>query len=459
MDYSHEELIEVKDWVYVCCTLVQTFLAMFALFWWERRNRKEDEKRNKRKAEEEKRRATTDKIVTHLSTHLNKAEEAYQILKDYLRDLDSKKIHVEFTQLDVLMYMFRNNIWRFDGEFCGPAWKSGRRTRGACLENITFELREITDFFKKFAIQLHSFDKECPDHIKGQFSTTIIEMGLLTLEFLPGNREQEIKKVYEVLHYFGYIHFCHLPDVALKENKSVLLKCKQCCCPFRRTQHSQGSSGNRRTKYVPARYREDYEIPDENTELFVLLHRLQEACHCHDESHDSNENKTKREIPYIEYFQYKNGKMDCIIECNYPNLKNFEQHIKSGKRQIINKENEIKGKISELLGTQAATEGDLLHYIRIVMVKIVTEEFKGKEAQLDAFIAYVKKIDCELVTPKERLCQSQRALNHIKKITDELEGAQKHILHLDGTSEFLEMKIEEFEQFIASKEVTIKEWV
>ena len=99
------------------------------------------------------------------------------------------------------------------------------------------------------------------------------------------------------------------------------------------------------SNYVPARYREHNQIPSKDNELFVLWHRLQEACQCHDESYKSDEEMTKRDITYIKYFKYKNGKMDCNIECNYPNLKNLERYVKSGKLQTINKENEIKDKI------------------------------------------------------------------------------------------------------------------
>ena len=91
--------------------------------------------------------------------------------------------------------------------------------------------------------------------------------------------------------------------------------------------------------------------------------------------------------------------MDCNIELEgrYSNLQNLEQDIKNGRKEIMDKENEIKNKINDLLDMQPGPQSDLLHCIRTVIFKIRNNKFG--ETQLDSFMAYVNNLTTQTREP------------------------------------------------------------
>ena len=188
--YSHDEFIQVKDYIDVLATLTKTILAIFALCWWERRNRKK-----------EKERANTQIITNILIKYYKEAEEAYRFLKKDFSDLQRKKIKTEscsFTEMDVLLYLCHSNNWQFDSRFDDSPGKS--------------HLCYIMEFFNQFSIGMHLIDRECPANIKEEYSMKIIEMGLMTFLFIPDTQGERFDRIRKVLRYFGGgddpIHIC-----------------------------------------------------------------------------------------------------------------------------------------------------------------------------------------------------------------------------------------------------------
>ena len=88
----------------------------------------------------------------------------------------------------------------------------------------------------------------------------------------------------------------------------------------------------------------------------AIRHRISITPTHHNPSHSEIEN----EIPYIKFFRYKDDKMDCNIECEHSNLKNLESHVKRGKREILDRKDEIKDEIVELLDSEQTSQRSLV---------------------------------------------------------------------------------------------------
>ena len=178
-------------------------------------------------------------------------------------------------------------------------------------------------------------------------------------------------------------------------------------------------------------------------------------------THHNTHSEIENEIPYIEFFRYEDGEMDCNIECIYSNLENLESFVKWGKREIMNRKNEIKDKIFELLDSEQTSQQItcdqeyLLHLIRIVMLKIKKNELNNERKR--NFIEYVKRIDCRLVSAEEQILKSERALCLIKSYFKYLKGIHKHILELEDTPGFLEAKAEDIRVYIEKKLINFYE--
>ena len=183
----------------------------------------------------------------------------------------------------------------------------------------------------------------------------------------------------------------------------------------------------------------------------AIRHRISITPTHHSPSHSEIEN----EIPYIKFFRYEDGEMDCNIECEHSNLINLESHVKRGKREILDGKDEIKDKIVELLDSEQTSQQItcdqeyLLHLIRIVMLKIKNKELNNGRKR--NFIKYVRGIDCRLVSVEVRIQKSEYALQDIETYAKHLKGIYKHILELEDTPGFLETKAEEIKVYIRDR--------
>ena len=183
----------------------------------------------------------------------------------------------------------------------------------------------------------------------------------------------------------------------------------------------------------------------------AIRHRISITPTHHSPSHSEIEN----EIPYIKFFRYEDGEMDCNISCIYSNLKNLECFVKKEKREIMDRKDEIEDKIVELLDSEQTSQQItcdqeyLLHLIRIVMLKIKKNELNNERKT--NFIEYVRGIDCRLVSVEERIQKSQRALQDIESSVQHLNGIHNHILKLEDTPGFLKAIAEDISAYIGKK--------
>ena len=413
----------VKDHIYVICTVLQTAVVILGLFWWQRKIRKE-----------EKQKADTEKIIAILSDHYDEAEEAHRILNKHLDALKSRKINTgqsTRTELDVLVYMCHGDNWSaFDS--INSADRHDREGYGR--ENVMLHVHKIIKFFREFYYRLNDINRKCPDTIQSEFSSKVTEMGKTIYPFVAIGKARK-NLIDKVCNYFSPTNLVqdHL-ESATRENISPI--CLLCCYP-------QGNTGQHTAGQPPD--------GSDETRGNANQQAMQSTPHYSYPGHD----ELKNEIPYIEFFRYKDGKMDCNIECKHSNLKNLESHVKRGKREILDKKDEIKDEIVELLDSEQTSQRItcdqeyLLHLIRIVMLKIKKNELNNERKR--NFIEYVRGIDCSLVSAEKQILISKRALQNIETCVKDLEKTHKYILKLEDTPGFLENKAEEIRVFIRDR--------
>ncbi|CAB4043341.1 Hypothetical predicted protein [Paramuricea clavata] len=358
------DLSITKDVIIIICTLIQTFIlgifSVFGVFWWNLRNRKQDKKKQTRKEEADKQRSDLEKIIAILSENYDEVQEIFHDLKTSVDNLKERTINtglLTFTEHDVLLYMCHGDNWRtisynklhFSSPLCSRKDNSDGR------EKVMFQVHRIMKFFKDFSFQLSAIDKTCPNDIKSEFSTEIIDMGKTIYPFMTKTRQKLIEKV---LIYFG----CTIEGLV--------------------------------------RYPGHGEI--------------------------------KKAIPYIEYFWYENGEMNCNIPCEYSNVENLKHHVVDRIPEIMRKEDEIQREIRKLwactkmhhLHFFSGTRSDLLHLIRLIILEIKDEDTNfdtdEKRQQLENFCAYVKKIDCSLVSPEANKRACERKLDDIERYVKDL---------------------------------------
>ena len=431
---------EVRDWIqfviYVLCTVIQTVVGSIVVFWWNRRNRKQDQKEAKRNNDEEKRkedekkqRADAQKVIAILSENYEGAVEKFRVLKKHIDILKNKKITTRslatgsrpFTEFDVLLYMCHGDNWhkfvnhsdqsllsttpinqtyqplpsttRINQTY-QPLLQSKRIGYGR--EEVMQDVQEIMKLFKDFAFQLPTIYRGCPDKVKTLFSPKIKEMGIIIYPFVTEIRQELIE---EVLMYFGCIRLPGEQNSNLPGGENPLL-----------------SDADRQANGL---------IPYPG--------------------HDA----IKDAIRYVEYLRYENDEMKYNIECPHSNITNLEAYVKIREDRIMHQEEDIQQKIGELLDGQVPV-GDLLHVIRIVMLKIKEGYFASPERteKLNTFRGYVRHIDSGQVSRQARALQCQRNLDRVKLCINDLEGVHKAVLRSSDTPTSLDSIATDLEELI-----------
>ena len=468
----------VKDYVYVVCTMLQTAVVTLGLFWWQRKIRKEDQEKErqkaeekKQKAEEEKQKADTEKIIAIFSSdNYGEAEEAHRILKKNLDALESRKINTgqsTRTELDVLVYMcHEDNRSKFDKSEQLLLWADNSNALGLSnyasfqsaysstdserheygRKNVMSDVHKIRNFFQEFRYQLN-FDQECPGTIKSKFSSKVIEMGKTIYPLMFGENR---KLIDEVSNYFN-------PTNSVQTRSRVnATPTEGNVCPHLRTLCCCSCAVDMET-------REDEDAraslsPDSN----ITTPQDQQALQNTSNYSYPGLSELENEIPYIEFFRYKDAKMDCNIECQYSNLQNLEKHVEENVTEIMAKKDEIGRKILiELLGEEGLPQGQgitsdeeitpeyLLHLIRTLMLKIKYNQLDSNRRE--AVIEYVRKVDCSLVTFEAAANKSIRAVDNIQSCIDDLKRRHEYILGLENTHKSLNTIAKEIRALIDAK--------
>ena len=412
------DITEAKDWIGAICTGIQTLLAIFGLFfvsyWWEQKKRKEDRKEARRKAEEETQKANAEKIIAMLSDNYDELEKNFKTLKKYAHNLKNKKIDTGsgiFTEFDVLLYMCHGDNWnKFDKTYVPPYHESLAST-GYGRENVMSQVCEIMDFFKTFSFELSSIDKACPNNIKLEFSTEIIEMGKIIYPFVTKTRQKLIEKV---LLHFGYTRNVQEHNTSTEEGQQDLVGCVR-CFPCRRTACRDVSQP------VPETHRL---ISSQSTSHAVDIEMTLSGPRASQKVNEGlkpylGHDEIKHAIPYIETFRYKNGEIVCDLESTFSCIKHLEicvqkKKIKQCVKVAISKE--IKSLWLQSCGFNL--QGDLLHLIRMLMFQLSNDSTFFPKKLLTSFVDYVNSVvhvDNEVV-----IYRCERALQDI----------EFHIMHL-----------------------------
>ncbi len=411
---------EVRDWIhfgiYVLCTVIQTFAAVVAsvvVFWWDRRRRNKDRKEAKRKEDEEKQKADAEKIIAILSEKYDGAVGKFRVLKEHIDVLKSREIVTgplatdTFTEFDVLLYMCHGDSWHKFDVMTSPLLQSN--CIGYGRKEVMQAVTEIMKFFKDFAFQLSTIYRGCPDSIKSEFSTEIKEVGKTIYPFVTKTRQKLIEKV---LIYFGCIH------LSREQNSNVPGGEHQPLLP-------------NATEMMP--------LSDADRQANELItYRGHEAI--------------KDAIRYVEYLRYENDEMKYNIKCLYSNITNLEAHVKIREVRIMREEHKIREKIGELLDGEVL-QGDLLHVIRIVMLKIKEGYFAyfaspERTEKLDTFIGYVRRIDSGQVSLQARVLLCERNLDRVQLCINHLEGVHKPVLRSSDTPTSLDRIATDLEELI-----------
>jgi hypothetical protein len=243
--------------MYVICTPITTIVAVIVLIcvncWYDRKKRKDDQKREDRHREidreEARQKADTEKIAVVLSKEYDAVVKFFDNFKKNVDKLKAKNITTDgegnnFTEFDVLLYMCHpENMERFDNTdqhgllgtsshvtATGDANYATIPRRGSCygIREVTSDVEEIIKLFIEFRIQLSSIhDKACPEDIKSEFSTKIIDMGKTIFPFVSPYRQKVIKKV---LKYFGFPDTTPgTQDAGTVPNTTTTPTCLSCC--------------------------------------------------------------------------------------------------------------------------------------------------------------------------------------------------------------------------------------
>ena len=417
-----------KDIIYVVCTPITTFLAIFALFWWERRNRILDRKEAKRKANEEKQKVETEKILALLTNdNFVKVVGIFQVLKKLVDKLESKTIDTGsriFTAFDVLLYMCHDDNWHkfdepsFTKSIPSSLSKPARMPMKVVnqREEVMSGVKEIMTFFNDFAFLLSLTNIPCPNNIKLRFSSEVIAMGKIIHPFVTRAQQQLIRKVVE---YFGYAE----PDNPIQESEG----CFSGCIPWRRRR--QATCDPEAQALV---MNEMIMQPNANQQTSEVLKTY------------PGHNAIKTAIPYVENLRYRSGKMYCewwsshaIDTTTHKLMKRLEegQLIEPVKVKILH---DIKALWSEL-------SGDLLHQLRMILFKQLTDPTFSSSDLLGKFHEDVKPF-------------SYTELNYCQPLLDDMQVRIAELLsippeHLKGKSTwiFLERHSRELREFVRLK--------
>ena len=384
MAVDSEVLADTRDIVYVICTLIQTIVGLLIGYFWDKRKRKKDRLRDERQRKEDRLRAEEKSDADKLALVLGqKFEEEERIF-----DRFDKKV-VKLGETKITDTISEHDILVY---MCHPDNEKtfATTTQSQGIKAVMSDVNSIMQLFVNLCLALSSsiYNKRtCPEDIKKEFSSKIDKMGRAIYPFVSATRRTIID---DVLVYFD---------------------------KPRNPGHSE------------------MEVD---------------------------------EIPYIKCFQYKDGNMDCNIPCLYPNLVNLEQHVRQGKSQIIDQKDEIQRNIRIVLGahqvpvqqtasseiqehiqeqqTASSNPIDLLHLIRIVMLKIHKKELNNDN--INDFIEYVRGVDCYPVAEDVTLRNSKRARDDIEGYINRLKNDHQVILGYPQTAEFLQKTAEEIRKFI-----------
>jgi hypothetical protein len=391
------------------------------------------------------------------------------------------------TEFDVLLYMcHRGNMERFDntdqhgtsshvelGTATGDVAKYAtipRRSSCYGIKEVTSDVNKIMKLFIEFRYQLSSIhDKACPEDIKSEFSTEIIDMGKTIYPFVSTRRQEVIQKV---LRYFGSKAE---PPNAGNESTELLtgpsnVDTQQSSVPGPSSTNQEANQGQTLTEST------SWAGPSTaDTELNELLAGPSNAGTQQfsvpgpsSTNHEANQGQTssqpgdntiKRAIPYINYFRYNKGEMSCNIECKYLCVKYLQSCVERRITGVIEKQNEIRDGIKKFWPAQPSEpadqlpEGDLLHLIRMVMFKML-DNSRSKffnEERLKKFVENVKSIvnlpkNLDKDTVKNN-CEGE--LEEINKIINILRRDNfKPILEDKTTSKFLHDHAEDLRMFV-----------
>jgi hypothetical protein len=462
-------LTEVKDCMYVICTPITTIVAVIVLIcvncWYDRKKRKDDQEREDRHREidreEARQKADTEKIAAVLSKKYDAVVNIFHNFKKNVDKLKAKNITTDgegknFTEFDVLLYMCHpENMERFDNTdqhgLHGTSSHAGdvnyatipRRGSGYGIREVKSDAEEIMKLFIEFRIQLSSIhDKACPEDIKSEFSTKIIDMGKTIYPFVSTYRQKVIKKV---LKYFGYTDTTPrtedasaIPDTT---TTPTYLPCCFPCCPTRniisRCCVRQNAHGPETRNLLPINATPE---PNEQANEGLIPypgHQVIESA-----------------IPYIKFFKYENSKMICNLTCTISHIQNLELFVEGGKIEEARKvelSQKIKTLWQQCYGSDLA--GDLVHLIRMVKFKLSNDSTFSQNRLLHNFVEYVKSIVNSAARLNKDLIirNCERALEDMEMHMTHLHGAQKHLKGDINTQVLLQRHAEELSKFMMSK--------
>ena len=435
--------------------------------WYDRKKWKDDQKREDRHREidreEARQKADTEKIAAVLSKQYDEVEKILHNFKKNVEKLANNIIITDeegknTTEFDVLLYMCHpGNMERFDntdqhgtsshvelGTAIGDVAKYAtipRRSSCYGIKEVKSDVIKIMKLFTEFRYQLSSIhDKACPEDIKSEFSTKIIDMGKTIFPFVSTPRQNVIKKV---LKYFGFPDTTPgTQDAGAVPDTTTTPTCLSCCFPCCPTQNifrccvRQNAHGLETQNLLPTATPEPNEQANEGLIPYP--------------GHQVIENA----ISYIKSFKYVNGKMVCNLTCVISHIKSLELFVEKGKiEEAIKVElsQKIKTLWQQCYGSDLA--GDLMHWIRMVMFKMSNDSTFSQNQSLPTFIQYVEGIvnsapnlDKEVII---RECKC--ALDDMNICIKNLEGAHKHLLEENSTQVFLQRHAEELRKFMMSK--------
>ena len=428
MAVDPEALAGTRDIVYVICTLIQTIVGLLIGYFWDKRKRKkdrlrderqreanrlrderkreedrlrveehraQDRQRNERQREEDrlrdKRKRDADNLAAVLGQMFDEVERIFDRFDKKVVKLGEKKITDRFSEHDVLVYMCHPDNQE---TFATPSQSSHNTWHGmemgmldAAGNQGMLAAPNHSDGTSTYGIKQVMSDVDSIMKLFLQFRLTLSSIRNETCpEDIKDEFSSEIKKMGEAIY----------PFVSVSRQKVITL---------------------------------------------ALKYFDQQLTHADEQERGTRQSEIKNEIPYIEFSQYEDGNMDCNIPCKKLNLVNLEQHVRQGQKKIMAKKDEIQREILTVLGAQQeATQitGDqeyLLHLIRIVRLKIRENELDNNK--LNAFIEYVKKIDCNLVSTKAGIIKASKwEVENIQFCISFLEGNEEILGHKD-TPNFL----------------------
>ena len=429
-------LENTKDIVYILCTIIQTVMAIIAFvyvyLWWERKKRKDDQRREdekqemenrEKKMEREKARKVIDlsRIASILGEKFDNVEIIFYKLKRRMNELKNNTVNGNFTEFDVLLYMYHRNVLH-EGE------------------TVNSHVNQIMKLFVEFRVQLSTIeDKECPEHIKEEFSSEIIEMGKTIYPFVSKHRQKTIEKV---LKYFDYP-----PNTTQVSNTAAV-------------EENPSSDTNKRCTLLSSNQGASFQSAPSTSQAVPEERGGGEASTVRSASADKGlipypgHDAIINTIPYIDHFQYVDGEMKCNLECRYSAIKTLDRHVQQKTASVMEKEQEIKKEIRRLWSSHspktAVPNDDFLHLIRMVMYEL--KSF-GVEA-IKLFDEYVRTVvndpvNCDKVIIIETCT---RTLGDLISIADSLPGDRTaHLLEYKDTAEFLQSQVNALRDFVKDR--------